>query len=258
VGRKKTPIKKKNKRVYFGADVQDAIVRYNESTDSILRNKIYRDEIAYAFDKLCENIINTFKFSYFDSQFEDVKQEVISFLVMNMHKYDHTKGYKAFSYFSVVAKNYLILINNGNYKRMKLHSDMGATRTIKELSKKSSANESGTYVGDFMDEIVSYFDGKIPLIFKKKRDIDIAYSILELLERRDDLDNFNKKSLYLLIREMTGVNTTYITKVVNEMKKHYKQISNVFSEKGTASHLSNNLNMKKSFLDVWTEVRRDN
>jgi hypothetical protein len=229
--------KKKNKKMYFGPEVEDGIIRYNAETNAAARNKIYSEEIAYAFDKLCENIINTFKFSYFDSaSFADIKQEVTSFLVLNMHKFDHTKGYKAFSYFSVVAKNYLILVNNGNYKKMKLHSDLTATRTLRELSEKSYRLDTGSYAYDFMNEIITYFEDNIAIIFKKKRDIDIAYSIIELLKRRDDLDNFNKKSLYLLIREMTGVNTTYITKVVNEMKRHYKLISDTFSATGT-THL---------------------
>ena len=103
--------KKKNKKVYFGLDVQDAIVRYNTTDDTSEKNIIYGREIHKAFDKLCENIINTFKFTYFDYSFQDIKQETVSFLVMNIHKYDHTKGSKAFSYFSVVAKNYLILHN---------------------------------------------------------------------------------------------------------------------------------------------------
>ena len=103
--------KKAKKKPYFGMDVQEAIVRYNTNPDNhTLRNKIYGQEIHKAFDKLAENIINTFKFSYFDDGFNDVKHEVVAFMVMNIHKYDHTKGSKAFSYFSVVAKNYLIFI----------------------------------------------------------------------------------------------------------------------------------------------------
>ena len=85
-----TKKKKKNKRMYFDLDVQDAIVRYN-ALDSISeqssRNRIYGKEIHYAFDKLCENIINTFKFSYFDEPFVEVKNSVVAFLVMNLHKY---------------------------------------------------------------------------------------------------------------------------------------------------------------------------
>ena len=112
------PRKKSKKTMYFHDGVQDAIIRYNSTDSHSEKNKIYQDEIHKAFDKLCENIINTFKFNYFDVPFEDVKAEVVSFLVMNMHKYDHTKGSKAFSYFSVVAKNYLILHNNNNYKKL--------------------------------------------------------------------------------------------------------------------------------------------
>ena len=110
------PRKKAKRKVYFGQEVQDAIIEYNESNDSVERNEIYSTRIHKAFDKLAENIINTFKFTYFDYGFDDIKHEVVAFMVMNMHKYNHEKGSKAFSYFSIVGKNYLILYNNNNYK----------------------------------------------------------------------------------------------------------------------------------------------
>ena len=121
------PLKKKRKKkskVYFGTPVHDAIVRYNRSDNPFDRNKIYTEEIHTAFLKLAENIINTFKFSYFSYGFRDLQEEVVSNLVINMHKFDETKGSKAFSYFSVVAKNYLILNNNANYKKLKIHDDV--------------------------------------------------------------------------------------------------------------------------------------
>ena len=108
--------RRKKSKVYFGTPVHDAIVKYNHSDDVNFRHKIYTEEIHPAFLKLAENIINTFKFSYFDYGFRDLQEEVVSNLVINMHKFDETKGSKAFSYFSVVAKNYLILNNNANYK----------------------------------------------------------------------------------------------------------------------------------------------
>ena len=96
---KKKPGRKPKRKVYFGLDVQDAIIRYNGSNDDSERNKIYQGEIHAAFDRLAENIINTFKFTYFDYGFNDIKHETVAFMVMNIHKYDHTKGSKAFSYF---------------------------------------------------------------------------------------------------------------------------------------------------------------
>ncbi len=224
--------KRKNK-IYFGLDVQEAIVRYNLSESDSERNKIYQEEIHRAFDKLTENIINTFKFSYFDYGFEDVKNEVVAFMVMNIHKYDHTKGSKAFSYFSVVAKNYLILHNNNNYKKLKI------TDKLDVLDNRISGGIDKEYVYDLTEELIIYFEKNIPLIFKKKRDIDIAYSLLELIKKRDEIENFNKKSLYILIREMTDVNTVHITSVVNVFKKHYRIVLNEFYEKGTVINENN-------------------
>ena len=220
--------RKKKSRIYFGKDVQDAIVRYNQSDDDSERNDIYQNEIHRAFDKLAENIINTFKFSYFDYGFEDMKCEVVAFMVMNIHKYDHTKGSKAFSYFSVVAKNYLILHNNNNYKKMKIHDSIDSDSTRELLFNSGDNNE----IEDLIVEIIKYFEHNIHSMFKKKRDIEIAYSIVELLKRKNDIENFNKKSLYILIREMTNVNTTHITKVMNVFRKHYKKILNEFDLNG--------------------------
>ena len=223
--------KKAKKKPYFGIDVQEAIVRYNaldQETQQSKRNKIYQEEIHKAFDKLSENIINTFKFEYFDDVYVDVKNEVVAFMVMNIHKYDHTKGSKAFSYFSVVAKNYLIMHNNANYKKYKTHSD------ILTLDKKiNNSTEQKSYVVDFLDEMIGYFETNINRIFSNKKDISIAYAIIELMRRREDIENFNKKALYILIREMTNVNTSNITKVTNIMKKHYKKLLTKFDKYGT-------------------------
>ncbi len=223
------PRKKSKKKLYFGPEVQDAIIRYNTSTHDGERNKIYGKEIHAAFDKLAENIINTFKFTYFDDVFVDVKNEVVAFLVMNIHKYDHTKGSKAFSYFSIVAKNYLILHNNNNYKKLKTHDDISVLDGFRFSDNRQDDTQS---LSHFTDCLVKYFDEHIHSIFRKKRDISVAYAILELIKRRDGIENFNKKSLYILIREMTNVNTSNITSVVNVFKGKYKKLLNEYQSTG--------------------------
>ena len=222
------PRPKSKKNMYFDMDVQDAIVEYNQSDDYTFKSKIYQEKIHYAFDKLSENIINTFKFMYFDDKFEDVKNEVVSFLVMNMHKYDHTKGSKAFSYFSIVAKNYLILHNNNNYKKIKKHVDMSKLNSMFD-----NEDQKKEELDVFIQELIQYFEREIPTMFKKKKDMDIAFSIIELLKKRQNLENFNKKAIYVLIREMTDVDTSHITKVVNVFKKRYKKVLNDYSITGT-------------------------
>ncbi len=225
------PKKKAKRKPYFGIDVQEAIIRYNaldQQRNQSERNKIYGKEIHKAFDKLAENIINTFKFTYFDYGFVDIKHETVAFMVMNMHKYDHTKGSKAFSYFSVVAKNYLILHNNNNYKKLKSHS------TIDTLDKKRAQNifDDSDYT-NFTSEMIVYFDENINSIFKKDRDRKIGFAIIDLIKQKDEIENFNKKAIYILIREMTDVETAHITSVVNVLKKHYKKLINTYYTKGT-------------------------
>ena len=225
------PKKKAKRKVYFGQEVQDAIIEYNSTERSSEKNIIYGTRIHAAFDKLAENIINTFKFTYFDDPFQDVKHEVVAFMVMNMHKYDHTKGSKAFSYFSVVAKNYLILHNNNNYKKLKTHDKMDVLdrHTSNDSNRESDFN-------NLTNEVIEYFDTNLNTIFKKERDLKIGYAIIDLMKQRDDIENFNKKAIYILIREMTDVETAHITSVVNILKKHYKKITNTYHKTGTIVH----------------------
>ena len=229
------PLKKKRKKkskVYFGTPVHDAIVRYNHSEDPIERNKIYTEEIHAAFLKLAENIINTFKFSYFSYGFRDLQEEVVSNLVINMHKFDETKGSKAFSYFSVVAKNYLILNNNANYKKMKIHDDIDVLYDQGNEDEKIKKNPSN----DVFQKTIDYFDENMERLFPKDQDREIAESIIYLCKNKDSIDNFNKKAIYIMIREMTDVKTSKITQVTNTFRKIYPKIQ---EEVLTRGHIDN-------------------
>lgn len=224
------PRKKKDK-VYFTLDTEKAIIEYNKTKDEKVRNQIYKEKIQYPFEKLAENILNTFKFSYFDIPKSDVQAEVVSTLIEKIHMFQEGKG-KAFSYFSIVAKNHLILKNNGNYKRFKktsLISEM--PETWNPPNDFHEVNMGEEYM-EFRDLMLRYWDNNLTRIFTKKRDIQIADAVLELFRRSQYIENFNKKHLYLLIREMTDCKTHYITKVVNEMKKHQTKLLNDYLEYG--------------------------
>jgi len=224
------PRKKKSKQ-YFTLDTEEAIIAYNKSTSEREKNDLYKTRIQYPFEKLAENILNTFKFSYFDVSKEDVQMEVISNLIEKIHMFQEGKG-KAFSYFSIVAKNYLILKNNGNYKRFK------KTALLSEMPESWNPPDDfyqtqfGEELNEFKELMLRYWDINLTRVFTKKRDIQIADAVLELFRRSQHIENFNKKHLYLLIREMTDCKTHYITKVVNEMKKHQTQMLNDYFDKG--------------------------
>ncbi len=224
--------KKKNSRMYFTQDTENAIIRYNDSDDVVLRNKIYNEHIAHPFDKLAENIIHTFKFYYFDVPSEDVKHEVVSFLVMNMHKFKEGKG-KAFSYFSIVAKNYLILHNNNNYKKMKSHDKIEKLDFVRNISSEKDLKETKEFNVEFVSQMLDYWDNNITNVFRRQKDILVADAVLELFRKKQFIENFNKKALYIMIREMTGSNTQHITRVINQMKKYYFNMYKEFTTDGS-------------------------
>lgn len=131
----KKPRKKRTKRMYFGPEVDQSIIKYNESECSNEKSLIYQREIQPAMEKLVENIIHTFKFYYTDNvPLGQVQHEVVSFLVEKLPKFNPDKGSKAFSYFSIVAKNFCILKNRKNYKKLLEHKriDIDTTRELIE------------------------------------------------------------------------------------------------------------------------------
>ncbi|MBC8422009.1 MAG: hypothetical protein H8E03_01160 [Pelagibacteraceae bacterium] len=217
------PRKKAKSKMYFTQETERAIIKYNKSDSRSEKNDVYKAEIAYPFDKLAENLIHTFKFYYFDIPLSEVKNEVVSYLVMNMHKFKEGKG-KAFSYFSIVAKNYLILHNNNNYKKMKIHKDVDVLDFNRNIKSEEKELESIEFYNEFVDQMVTFWENNLTNIFKRHKDILVADSVLELFRKRRNIENFNKKSLYIMIREMTGSNTQHITRVINIMKARYNDM----------------------------------
>ena len=217
--------RRKKSKIYFGMATQEAIIEYNNTKDPKVKNEIYKERIQYPFEKLSENILNTFKFSYFDVPKEDVMSEVVSILIQKIHMYKPDKG-RAFSYFSIVAKNYLILNNNSNYKRYKKTDLLSQMPETWNPENDFYQEQQGDEFNEFKELMLEYWDKNLTKVFTKKRDIQIADAILELFRRSQFIENFNKKHLYLLIREMTDCKTHYITKVVNVMKEHQKKMLN--------------------------------
>jgi hypothetical protein len=223
--------RKKKSKIYFGTPAQEAIIEYNNSKDPVERSKIYEERIKYPFEKLAENVLNTFKFTYFEVPKKDIQTEVVSTMVEKIHMFKPGKG-RAFSYFTIIAKNHLILKNNGNYKRWKQNALLSEMPETWNPENDFYEVEENNEFKEFKDIMLDYWDRNLTVVFNKKRDIQIADAILELFRRSEHIENFNKKHLYLLIREMTDCKTHYITKVVNVMKQHQKKMLNEYLETG--------------------------
>lgn len=223
-------VKKKKQNVYFTQETEDAINEYNRTEDPIERNIIYTKRIHPAFYKLAEIMIHRFKFYNFDVPHEDVKHEVVTFLHEKLCKFDGESGFKAFSYFSIVAKNYLIAENNKNYYVYKKRHNIEAIDAERNIVNEQLRTEFIDEQRDFIDIFSDIMEKFLPLIFVKNRDLQVADSVLYLFKTRDNIENYNKKALYILIRERTGIKTQYITNVIARFKLLYGRLYQAYNE----------------------------
>jgi hypothetical protein len=215
---------------YFTQDTEDAIVAYNLCDDPSIRSKIYNDKIHYAFFKLTQNIIHTFKFYYTEVEnIEDLQHEIVVFLLSKIHLFDPSKGAKAYSYFGTIVKRWLILYNEKNYKKRvaavpvaSLEEDNNHSYVIEENNSPSDKLGHNDKISLFTDLFVEHCTSNIYNVFPKENDAKIADAILELFRKRDDLEIFNKKALYIYIREMVDAKTPKITKIADRLYDIYR------------------------------------
>ncbi len=224
--------KKSTEKMYFTKDTEIYIIKYNKEENQNIRNHIYENYIKNAFEKLVENVFNTFKFTYFDNSPIEIQKETVAHLVSNMNKFEEGKG-KAFSYFSIVAKNYLIFHNNGNYKKYNQHVNIADTPSESTVCLQTvDAYHKDVETNEFLKLMVDYWEKNVGRIFTKQRDLNIANAVIELFRNCNRIDAFNKKALYLYIREISSCKTQQITKVINKMKSYQKVIAQSYLDRG--------------------------
>jgi len=217
--------KKKVSKNYFTQETEDAIVLYNNNPDPVFRSQIYEDKIHYAFFKLTQNIIHTFKFYHTEVEnLEHLQHEIIVFLLSKIHLFDPSKGAKAYSYFGTIVKRWCILYNDKNYKSKikKVSTDeLLKDDTHSYTIETSSVNDK---LSKFMDEYVEFVSLNIYEIFPKEYDAKIADAVLELFRKRESIDVFNKKALYIYIHEMIpDAKTPKITKIAGVLYSVFKK-----------------------------------
>jgi hypothetical protein len=211
---------KKKSNNYFTKITDIAISAYNKSDSMVKREKIYRRFIYPAFMKLAENLINKMKPGYIDSSFYDLQTDLVTFLTARLDKFNPNAG-KAYSYYTRTSFNYLIGENQKAYAKLKQDTqtlDIDEQRNIITEIHNDEMRETLHY---FMDAYIEYCYDNLNYIFNNATDIHVADSILHIFETRENIEDFNKKALYIFIRERTGLATTNITRVIKTFKQIY-------------------------------------
>ena len=217
----KKPPRKRRKNYYFTSEHEEAIIRYSRSNCLKERTELYVNYIQPAFNEMVDKIVFTYKFTNLPNC-DSLRDECKIWLMTILDKYDPNKGSKAFSYFSVITKNWFIHKVKRQQKRNKREIDYdNISKAYEEefLSTNESyvtIREEDEFWKSFYDELQSWDVSQM-----KENDLKVYKAINILFESKEDIDIFNKKAIYLYLREITGLNTKQIVNSLKKFRKRY-------------------------------------
>ena len=214
--------RKRTKTHYFRQEHEDAIIQYTNTDDIKVRTQLYIEYIQPVFNEMVDKIIYTYKFTNLPN-IDSLSDECKIWLTTILDKYDPNKGSKAFSYFSVITKNWFIhkvkktsarnkkeiqlddVINQDNYDNLVVHHGYYSKRTEKEFW------ESLWKEIDTWDSVTL-----------KDNERKVLEAVKILLTNSDEIEIFNKKAIYLYLREITGMNTKQVVNNLNKLRAKYR------------------------------------
>tara|TARA_R110000824_G_scaffold30828_1_gene100909 strand:- start:766 stop:1452 length:687 start_codon:yes stop_codon:yes gene_type:complete len=225
---------KKKKNLYFTKEHELAIIKYAKTTDPFVKGKLYKDWIQPAFDEMVDKICFTYKFTSLPNV-EYLRDDCKLWLVTILEKYDASKGHKAFSYFSVVTKNWFIQQTKKHSK--KLRREINIDDAYGELESLSSGTSNSYNNNREKSEFWSYLLHNIESWINAEgnpaeltNDLRVLHAIKNILENPDDIEILNKKAIFLYLRELTGLNTKQIATSLKKYREKYRYFKRGWNE----------------------------
>ena len=222
--------RKRTKNHYFRKEHQDAIVEYCQTQDPKRRNELYKIFIGPVFDEMVDKIVYTYKFTSLPN-IDSLKEDCKNWLITVLNNFDPDKGSKAFTYFSVVSKNWFIAEVKKTSKKAKrethleeyflTQTDQSNIPSIQKLVVHNTYIEDRNKYEFFLHlskEIQSW--KKMPL---RENEVKTIKAIEILFNEANNIEIFNKKAIYLYIREITGLNTKQVVSSLNKVRKRYAE-----------------------------------
>lgn len=217
-------------KLYFNSDTQAAIVKVQTESDKKVRDRVYVQEIMPAFEKLVENLINIHKFSSTHDTYDELKNDCVNFLFETIPKFDPTWGSNAFSYFNVVAKNWLVIRTKQKLQNTKrsvsLDDPSGLTAHESLIIEEQNLLPSQEMLMENVDAV----EATVKMMYeirtkvKSENELTCINSIITIFENIDEVDLLNKSAVLLYMREMSGLSPKQLATAMQSIKKHYKKI----------------------------------
>ena len=214
--------KKKNKRYYFTKVHEEAIIEYCKTNSHQKRSELYIEYIQPAFNEMVNKIIFTYRFTSLPN-IDSLRDDCKVWLTTILNKYDPSKGSKAFSYFSVVTKNWFIhkVKRNARRNQKEIYFEDMVNPLEEELISQEKQydfiREEREFWNNFYEEVKTWSDDML-----KENEKKVLEAVKILFDSSEDIEIFNKKAIYLYLRELTGLNTKQVVNNLNKLRKKYR------------------------------------
>lgn len=223
--------KAKEARMYFNANTQAAICSYQRASDDRKeRERLYVKEIMPAFEKLTENLINIHKFTSLHDTYDDLKNDCVNFLFETIGKFDGNRGTNAFSYFNVVAKNWLIIRTKQKSQRIRRNVSLDDPDALSANEHRIIEDHCTIPGQDQVLELATASKDIIEMLYeirskvKTENELACINSIITIFENIDEIDLLNKSAILLYMRELSGLSPKQLTTTMQAIKKHYRRM----------------------------------
>jgi hypothetical protein len=230
IRRSKGKSKDDGKKMYFGPEVTEAISTFNLMTSESDKIDIYRSVISPALMKLAESLILIYGFAEPGEDIAEIQLDCVAFLYENLRKFDSSRGTKAFSYFNVIARNWLIQNSRKRTTASLRNVSMEDQGILSGKDRSAIANHS---IAESPDDVMIQMNHKeyIRMIFGKinKRLIDenekiCMQSIMTIFDHVDDIDILHKRAIFVYIRDMSNLNQKQLSSALSAIRRHYREI----------------------------------
>jgi DNA-directed RNA polymerase specialized sigma subunit len=198
-------------------------VAYSNTESIKERTDLYVNYIGPVFDEMVDKIVYTYKFTNLPN-IDSLRDECKIWLITVLDKYDPNKGSKAFSYFSVITKNWFIHKVKKNKKKMEREVSLDIAELDPEIHfiDKSESYQAKTIRKERIEQLKKEME-TWQVDFSKEKEKKVYDAVMILFDSVDDIEIFNKKAIYLYLREITGMNTKQIVSQLNKMRKRYRE-----------------------------------
>lgn len=219
---------------YFTRDTDRALEKFINSENMEEKHAIFESDIKPAFEKLIENLIFVYSFFKIDDV-DTLKRECLADLYEMIPRFDPSRGTKGFSYFNVVAKNWFIQKTREKNKRNKLESelyyDLDHENVRNDPSLTLSAHddflENNEKLMKFYEEMESWRSE-----LKKKPERQVLDAIIFLMKNPELVSIYNKKAVYLYLRELTALSTKQVVVNLKKIKTLYNEWCETYNNTG--------------------------